>query len=123
MEYIAVLIIALLVFGICFLIDKGFTKLFRSQAQHYSGLSVRLNKRYATIGIIMFALGVADKGQTPVAVDILGIHFQFFQIIKFCAIQIANMPLTGSGVEIKLRCLLLVQKLFVIRKGFACMEV
>ena len=59
MEYIAVLIVAVLVFGICFLIDKGFTKLFRSQAQHYSGLSVRLNKRYATIGIIMFVLGVA----------------------------------------------------------------
>lgn len=59
MEWIAVLITAALVFGLCFLIDKGFSKLFRSQAQHYSGLSVRLNKRYATIGIIMIVLGIA----------------------------------------------------------------
>lgn len=59
MEWIVILIVAALVFGVCFLIDKGFAKLFRSQAQHYSGLSVRLNKRYATIGIIMFVLGVA----------------------------------------------------------------
>ena len=59
MEWIAILIVAALVFGICFLVDKGFTKLFRSQAQHFSGLSVRLNKRYATIGLVMFVLGVA----------------------------------------------------------------
>ena len=59
MEWIAILFVAALVFGVCFLIDKGFTKLFRSQGQHYSGLSVRLNKRYASIGIIMFVLGVA----------------------------------------------------------------
>ena len=58
MEWIVVLIVAALVFGVCFLVDKGFTKLFRSQAQHYSGLSVRLNKRYATIGLVMFVLGV-----------------------------------------------------------------
>ena len=59
MEWIVVLVVAALVFGVCFLIDKGFAKLFRSQAQHFSGLSVRLNKRYATIGIVMFVLGVA----------------------------------------------------------------
>jgi len=59
MEWIAVLIVAALVFGVCFLIDKGFTKLFRSQAQHYSGLSVRLNKKYAAFGLILFVLGLA----------------------------------------------------------------
>ena len=59
MEWIAVLIVGGLVFGACFLIDKGFTKLFRSQAQHYSGMSVRLNKKYAAFGLIFFALGVA----------------------------------------------------------------
>lgn len=59
MEWIAILIVAALVFGGCFLIDKGFAKLFRSQAQHYSGLSVRLHKRYATIGLIMIVLGAA----------------------------------------------------------------
>ena len=58
MEYIAVLVVAAAVFGICYLVDKGFTRMFRSQAQHMSGLSVRLNKRYATIGIIVAVLGI-----------------------------------------------------------------
>lgn len=59
MEWIAVLIVAAMVFGICFLVDKGFAKLFRSQAQHMSGLSVRLSKKYGAFGLILFALGVA----------------------------------------------------------------
>ena len=59
MQYLAVLLIAALVFGVCYLFDKGFEKLFRNQAQHYSGLSVRLNKRYAAFGAILITLGVA----------------------------------------------------------------
>ena len=59
MNIVTILIIAALVFGVCFLIDKGFTKLFRSKAQHKSGKSVRLNKRYGAFGLILFALGVA----------------------------------------------------------------
>lgn len=58
MEYILILIVAALVFGICFLIDKGFTKLFRSQAEHMSGTAVRLSKRYGAFGLILVALGV-----------------------------------------------------------------
>ncbi len=54
----AVIIMAALVFGVCFLIDKGFTKLFRNQAQHHSGLAVRLNKKYGSIGLILFVLGL-----------------------------------------------------------------
>lgn len=59
MEYVAVIIIAAAVLGVCFLVDKGFTKLFRSQAQHHSGKAVRLNKRYGSIGLILAVLGVA----------------------------------------------------------------
>ena len=59
MEYVAILIIAAAVFGICFLLDKGFTKTFRGTKQHKSGLSVRLNKRYGSIGLIIAVLGVA----------------------------------------------------------------
>lgn len=59
MQYIGLLVIVALVFGICFLADKGFVKLFRSKAQHQSGKSVRLNKRYGAIGIVILALGVA----------------------------------------------------------------
>lgn len=59
MEYIAVAIVAVLVFGICFLVDKGFTKLFRSQAQHMSGKAVRLSKRYGSIGLVIAVIGLA----------------------------------------------------------------
>ena len=59
MELIGVLVIAALVFGVCFFIDKGFTKLFRSQAQHKSGLAVRLDKKYGAFGLILVALGAA----------------------------------------------------------------
>lgn len=58
MEFVPMIIIAALTFGVCFLVDKGFHKTFRGKAQHASGLSVRLNKRYATIGIVLFFLGV-----------------------------------------------------------------
>ncbi len=59
MEYVLVIFIAAVAFGIMFLIDKGFTKLFRSQQEHKSGLAVRLSKRYGSIGLILVVLGVA----------------------------------------------------------------
>lgn len=59
MEYVLIAIVIAVVLGMCFLLDFLFKKLFRSQAQHRSGLAVRLHKRYATIGIIMIVLGVA----------------------------------------------------------------
>ena len=59
MSILAVLIVAALVFGVCYLFDKGFEKIFRNKEQHHSGLSVRVNKRYAAFGAIFFALGMA----------------------------------------------------------------
>ena len=59
MEFFAIIIIAALIFGLCFLVDKGFTKLFRNQAQHYSGKAVRLNKKYGAFGMILVVLGLA----------------------------------------------------------------
>ena len=59
MEILGVLIIAALVFGVCVLVDKGFTKLFRSQQQHKSGTAVRLTRRYGSAGLIVAVLGVA----------------------------------------------------------------
>lgn len=46
-------------FALCFGVDYLFTKKFRSQAQHRSGLSVRLSKWYATAGLILVVLGIA----------------------------------------------------------------
>lgn len=55
MHYI---IIAALVFGLCFLVDKGFAKSFRNQPQHKSGLAVRLSKRYALFGLVLTLVGI-----------------------------------------------------------------
>ena len=59
MNFAALILVIALVFGLCYLVDKGFTKIFRGQVQHQSGKSVRLSKRYGSIGAIMFAVGVA----------------------------------------------------------------
>ena len=54
----AYLIVAALVFGACYLIDRFFTKTFRGQAQHKTGLSVRYSKRYALFGLILVILAI-----------------------------------------------------------------
>ena len=58
MTVFLILLIAAAVFGLCFAVDKAFTKLFRSKAQHRSGLAVRASKRYGLFGVILSVLGI-----------------------------------------------------------------
>ena len=58
MDILITIVLIAAVFGVCFLIDKGFNAVFRSQSQHKSGRAVRLNKRYATFGLILCLLGL-----------------------------------------------------------------
>lgn len=58
MQIIPILVVAAMVFGICYLVDKTFTKAFRSKAQHMSGKAVRLSKRYGIFGVIFSVLGI-----------------------------------------------------------------
>ena len=58
MTFVLILLIAAAVFGVCFLIDNAFARLFRSKAQHRSGKAVRANKRYGLFGVILTVLGV-----------------------------------------------------------------
>ena len=58
MEFLAILIVAAVIFGICFLVDKAFAKLFRAKAQHRSGKAVRANKRYGVFGVVLSILGI-----------------------------------------------------------------
>ena len=58
-KFLGVLIVAGAIFGICFLIDRLFARLFRNAEQYRSGLSVKLNKRYGSIGLLMCVLGLA----------------------------------------------------------------
>lgn len=55
----AYLFLAALVFGACFLVDKGFEKLFRNRKEHRSGLAVKHNKRTALFGLVLAVLGIA----------------------------------------------------------------
>lgn len=59
MQYLALLIIAALVFAICFGLDKAFVKLFRNKTQHQSGMALRANKRYGSIGLVVAFFGIA----------------------------------------------------------------
>ena len=58
MQFVIVLLIAAAVFGVCYLVDKGFTKVFRGKAQHRSGMAVRANKRFGVFGVVLTVLGV-----------------------------------------------------------------
>ena len=58
MEFAVIILVVGIVFGLCYLVDKGFTKAFRNKAQHLSGLSVRLKKQYATGGLLLLVLGL-----------------------------------------------------------------
>lgn len=59
MELLIVILVAAVIFGICFVFDKAFTKVFRDTEQHKSGLSVRFNKHYGSIGLVLTVLGIA----------------------------------------------------------------
>ncbi len=54
-----VILVVIGTFALCFGVDKLFTKLFRSQAEHKTGLSVRLNKYYGVFGLVLTAIGIA----------------------------------------------------------------
>ena len=60
MNLLGMMVLAALTFGVCFLLDKGFTKVFRGTQQHKTGLSVRLSKRYGSGGLLLAMLGLVS---------------------------------------------------------------
>ena len=58
MQIFLVLFLAAAIFGICHLVDRSFTKRFRSKAQHRSGLAVRVSKTYGVMGIVLCIVGI-----------------------------------------------------------------
>ena len=58
MSPVTFVIAAALTFGLCFWVDKGYARLFRSKEQHKTGLQVRVSKRYASIGLVLCILGI-----------------------------------------------------------------
>lgn len=53
-----IILVAAGTFLLCWLLDKGFQKAFRSAPQHMSGKSVRLNKYNGLAGVILTLLGI-----------------------------------------------------------------
>lgn len=69
MEALVILIVAALVFFLCWVVDRIFIKLFRSRAQQRSGMAVRAARRYGIFGVILSVLGILGictgaKGET-----------------------------------------------------------
>ncbi len=60
LQFLAIALVAAAVFGLCFLADKLFTRLFRNKPQHKTGLSVRAGKRYGVFGVVFSFVGVAS---------------------------------------------------------------
>ena len=58
MQFFLTLLIAAAVFGCCYLVDKGFTKLFRNKAQHLSGMAIRAPKKYGIFGLGLILIGI-----------------------------------------------------------------
>lgn len=58
MEFLLILLIGAVTFGVCFLLDKVFTRTFRGRPQHKTGLSVRLSQHYGGAGVVLLLLGV-----------------------------------------------------------------
>lgn len=59
MTWITVILVAAATFGVCYLFDKGFTKIFRGRPQHATGRSVRMGKSQATVGTVLAVMGIA----------------------------------------------------------------
>lgn len=58
MQFILILFFAAIIFGICHLVDRSFTKRFRSKAQHRSGMAVRVSKTYGVMGVALCVVGI-----------------------------------------------------------------
>ena len=71
MQAIVIIVVAALVFALCWGVDKLFTKLFRSKAQHRSGLAVRASKRYGIFGVMFSVLGILGIVTGAAGEDIL----------------------------------------------------
>lgn len=57
------MIVVLVIAGtllLCWMIDKGFERIFRNKPQHISGKSVRLNKYYGVGGLLLTVLGISS---------------------------------------------------------------
>lgn len=94
MQFTLSLLVAAAVFGLCYGVDRVFQKLFRSKAQHLSGLAVRVSKRYGLLGVILTALGIASMFVTESQGKIM-LYGGFAVLAMGCAMIVYYL---GSGI-------------------------
>lgn len=134
MEIIPILLVAAAVFGVCYLVDKTFTKKFRSKQQHMSGLAVRASKMYGVFGVLLCAVGLMAivVGITSNALLLIGgivvlamgaglaIHYLSFGIFydgeSFLVSSFGKESVAHHYKEIK------EQKLYVLQGGSVLVE-
>jgi hypothetical protein len=58
MDFLILVLVVGGTFGLCWLLDRGYTKAFRSAPQHASGQAVRLNKHFGGAGVVILVLGI-----------------------------------------------------------------
>lgn len=58
MQLLPALLVAGVTLGLCFLVDKGFTRVFRNKKEHASGTAVRAGKKYGIFGILFSMIGI-----------------------------------------------------------------
>ena len=76
MEFVITVAFMGILFGLFYLVDKGYTKVFRGQPQHKTGLSVRHHKRYALFGLgltVLGILGIMSVSSGGLAMIVMGI--------------------------------------------------
>ena len=74
MEFLIILLVVGATFGLCWLLDRGFTRLFRRRKQHKSGMAVRLSQHYGGFGLVLAVIGIAGifSGLTAGVVMLIG---------------------------------------------------
>ena len=106
MEFLLILLIGAVTFGVCFLLDKGFTKAFRSKPQHKSGQSVRLSQHYGGAGVILGLLGLLALFQSTGS-SLLLICGSFAEMQTMDLLWRAIYCLAGEAIAVLIACLVI----------------
>ena len=85
MNFLKILLVGAATFFLCFLLDKGFTGIFRNKPEHQTGRSVRLSQRYGSIGLLFLILAILAVFQ----------GWDSSKILLFCG---GGVGLLGAGL-------------------------
>ncbi len=88
MNWFTLLATVALTFGVLFLIDKGFSRLFRNRVQHKTGKSVHLAKAYALGGLLLSVLSLLG------GVSVLSAEKKDFFLLAACGVVLC----LGAGL-------------------------